>query len=79
MPWEILVIPLSANLQVRVLVRYETHGGQAHKHARWPDPRRHLHPKGWTGDNRMVNLAIADLKARYQEYRARYDAWTNTN
>ena len=60
------------------LVRYETHGGRAHKHERWDDQNegRHKHPTQWRGDHdELLTKAIEDLKQRHMEYEARYDAW----
>lgn len=62
-------------------VRYETHGGRAHKHERWDDggEDRHKHPAHWRGTHsELLTQAIEDLKARYAEYEARYEAWKQT-
>lgn len=42
---------LEADGSIEWLVRYETHGGAAHKHERWDDDGelRHKHPKSWKG------------------------------
>lgn len=64
------------------LVRYETHGGRAHKHERWDNAteKRHKHPKSWKETPaELVTLAIEDLKANFEEYEGRYDAWMQRN
>ncbi len=63
------------------LVRYETHGGRAHKHERWDDEGegRHKRPGDWRGDHdTLLTQAIEDLKERYEEYERRYEAWKET-
>ncbi len=64
------------------IVRYETHGGRAHKHERWNEAsdRRHIQPKHWRGSTQDIfRQALADAKERHDEYAARYDAWMKTN
>lgn len=60
------------------LVRFETHGGRAHKHVRWDDvgEERHKPLKGWPLDlARILDRARQDLKENWQEYEGRYRAW----
>jgi hypothetical protein len=64
------------------IVRYETHGGRAHKHERWDNAteEHHKHPKSWTGTPaQLVTKAIEDLQANFEHYEGRYEAWTQRN
>jgi hypothetical protein len=76
--FKVVLNRLEEDGEVQWLVRYETHGGTAHKHERWDDAgkSRHTRPKEWKGSNAdLVTAAIQDLKARFEEYERRYEAW----
>ena len=80
--FKIVLHRLEKNGQEEWILRYETHGGRAHKHVRWDDEgeTRHKHPKGWRGSHaELVTQALHDLRIRFEEYEARYEAWARKN